>query len=125
MSYPKKKSFEEVELNVNPNLPPWLITPKEEQIIFERWRKKAFARCDDLIKAYVECSNKYSNPLEAMKQCEVANKTSLGCVAKYQKMEYLDIERDIYIKEKADKQKVYRQRLKEFQELKLKEEAKN
>lgn len=125
MSYPKKKSYEEVELNVNPNLPPWLITPKEEQIIFERWRKKTFARCDDLIKAYVECSNKYSNPLEAMKQCEDANKLSLGCVAKYQKMEYLDIERDIYIKEKADKQKVYRQNLKEAQELKQKAEAKN
>ncbi|ODV69345.1 hypothetical protein HYPBUDRAFT_3330 [Hyphopichia burtonii NRRL Y-1933] len=109
--YPPKKSFEEVELNTNPNLPPWLITPKEEKIIFERWRKKAFAKCDDLIKAYVECSNSYSNPVEGMKKCDSINKESLGCVAKYQKMEYLDIERDIYIKEKAEKQKLYKELL--------------
>lgn len=121
--YPKKKSFEEVELNTNPNLPPWLITPKEEQIIFDRWRKKAFLKCDDLIKAYVECSNKYSNPIEGMKQCESINKESLGCVANYQKTEYLDRERDIMIKEKAERQKQYRLKLQIEHQEKLNREA--
>lgn len=107
--YPPKKSFEEVELNVNPNLPPWLLAPKEEKIIFERWRKKAFARCDDLIKAYVECSNSYSNPVEGMRKCDDINKRSQQCVAKYQKIEYLDIERDLFIDEKAAKLKALKE----------------
>ncbi|CUM63779.1 uncharacterized protein PRCAT00001363001 [Priceomyces carsonii] len=100
-----KKTFDEVELKSNPNLPPWILTPKEEQLIFERWRKKAFARCDDLIKAYIECSNSYQHPIEAYRKCEEANKRSTGCVTNYQRVEYLDDERDILIKEKLEKKK--------------------
>lgn len=116
-----KKTFNDIELPTNPNMPAWVITPKEEKAIFERWRKKAFARCDDLIKAYIECSNSYKNPLELMKKCEQANKASLDCVAQYQKQEYLDIERDILIKEKAEKKKIYKRYLEE-QQAKLAEE---
>lgn len=109
MSYNKdKKTFNDVELPTNPNLPSWIITPKEEKAIFERWRKKAFSKCDDLIKNYIECSNSYRNPLEAMKMCKAANEASMGCVAKYQKIEYLDIEKDEFIKEKMEKKKLYK-----------------
>ncbi|GBL48712.1 hypothetical protein CJJ07_001209 [Candidozyma auris] len=116
-----KKPYDGVDLPTNPNLPAWILTPKEEQVIFERWRKKAFAKCDDLIKAYVECSNSYENPMDAMKKCEAANKRSLDCVQSYQKMEYLDQERDILIAEKKLKQKLYRQQLQAAREA----EAKN
>ncbi|EGW33242.1 uncharacterized protein SPAPADRAFT_60581 [Spathaspora passalidarum NRRL Y-27907] len=102
-----KKSFEGIELPSDPNLPPWIITPKEEKLIFDRWRTKTFARCDELIKAYVECSNKYGNPVEGMKHCKEANDASMGCVAKYQKQKYLDIERDILIEEKKEKRQIY------------------
>lgn len=119
-----KKPYDGVDLPTNPNMPAWIITPKEEQVIFERWRKKAFARCDDLIKAYVECSNSFENPMDAMKNCEAANKRSLDCVASYQKMEYLDQERDILIAEKKQKQKIYRQRLQEAKELRDQEAQK-
>lgn len=119
-----KKPYDGVDLPTNPNMPAWIIAPKEEQVIFERWRKKAFARCDDLIKAYVECSNSFENPMDAMKNCEAANKRSLDCVASYQKMEYLDQERDILIAEKKQKQKLYRQRLQEAKELRDKEAQK-
>lgn len=121
MSYTKKE-YDGVDLPSNPNMPAWILTPKEEMVIFERWRKKAFARCDDLIKAYVECSNSYENPVEAMKKCDAANKRSLACVASYQKMEYLDEERDIMVAEKRAKQKVYRQRMKEAQNAQTQEQ---
>lgn len=120
MSY-NKKEYEGVNLPTNPNMPAWVLTPKEEQVIFERWRKKTFLRCDDLIKAYVKCSNSFDNPLDAMKKCEEVNKRSLDCVASYQKMEYLDEERDILIAEKKIKQKLYRQKLREAQEAAQKE----
>ncbi|QFZ27212.1 putative tRNA-splicing endonuclease subunit [Clavispora lusitaniae] len=113
MSY--RKEYDGVDLPTNPNMPVWVLTPKEEQVIFERWRAKTFARCDSLIKAYVECSNSYENPIDAMKKCEEANQRSLGCVAKYQTMEYLDQERDIMIAEKKVKQKAYREKLKQAQ----------
>lgn len=114
MAKPEKKTFEDVELPSNPNLPAWMLTPKEEKLIFERWRKKAFLRCDELIKKYIECTNSYS-ALEAMTKCQTANNIAQGCVAKYQKVEYLDIERDILIKEKAEKRKLYRESLKATQ----------
>lgn len=117
MSY-TKKGFEGVELPTNPNMPAWVLTPKEEQLVFERWRTKTFARCDDMIKAYIACSNSYENPLDAMKECEGANRRSLDCVASYQKMQYLDDERDILISEKRIKQKLYREKLKEQTEQK-------
>ncbi|KAK6464262.1 cytochrome c oxidase biogenesis protein Cmc1 like-domain-containing protein [Scheffersomyces coipomensis] len=109
----KKKTYSEVELPTNPNLPPWVITPKEEKVIFERWRKKTFAKCDDFIKAYVDCSNSYRNPIEGMKKCAEVNKASKDCVAQYQKQKYLDIERDILIEERIEKKKLYEQSLKE------------
>lgn len=115
MSY-TKKGFEGVDLPTNPNMPVWVLTPKEEQLIFERWRKKTFLRCDDLIKAYIACSNSFENPVEGMKQCDLANKRSLDCVASYQKLEYLDEERDILIAEKRVKQKLYREKLAEAQQ---------
>lgn len=102
MNKEPKKTFEDVELPSNPNFPPWMLTPKEEKVIFERWRKKAFVRCDDLIKAYIECSNSYG-AIEAMGKCKNVNKISRNCVSKYQKIEYLDVERDILIKEKLAK----------------------
>jgi COX assembly protein 1 len=112
--YGKKKSMNDVELPTDPSLPAWIISPKEERAIFERWRKKTFEKCDAYIKAYVECSNKYPNPLEAMKMCEQANKESLGCVAKYQKQKYLDIERDLLIEEKIQRKKeLYKEKLKQ------------
>lgn len=110
-----KKTFDEVDLPTNPNLPPWVLTPKEEKKIFERWRKKAFSRCDDMIKAYIDCSNKYP-AMEAMKKCEEINKAQLDCVAKYQKIEYLDIERDLLIKEKTEFRKLYKQKVLEKQQ---------
>ncbi|CAI5756702.1 unnamed protein product [Candida verbasci] len=113
MSYSKKdkKSYSDIELPTNPNLPSWLITPKEEKAIFERWRKKAFAKCDDLIKLYIECSNNYKNPIEAMSKCSKINEDSLACVAQYQKRELLDLEREEFIKEKIEKKKLYKQYL--------------
>lgn len=110
MSY-TKKGYSGAELPTNPNMPVWVLTPKEEQVCFERWRKKTFARCDDLIKAYIACSNSYDKPLDAVTKCEEANRASTGCVAKYQKLEYLDEERDLMIADKKLKQKIYRERL--------------
>lgn len=106
-----KKPYDNHELPTNPNLPVWILTPKEEQVCFERWRKKAFARCDDLIKAYVACSNSFENPVDAMKQCDPVNKAQLECVHKYQTMKYLDEERDLMIADKKLKQKIYRERV--------------
>ena len=100
----KKKSFEDIELPTNPKVPSWILTPKEEKLIFERWRKKAFQKCDDLMKAYIDCSNSYG-PFEAIKQCKQATKLLNECVGEYQKIEYLDIERDILIQEKQEKRK--------------------
>lgn len=113
-----KKEYDGHELPTNPNLPVWILTPKEEQVIFERWRAKAFSRCDDLIRAYVACSNSYESPMEAVKNCEGINKASLDCVANYQKLEYLDQERDILIADKKLKQKIWRERVKAAKELK-------
>lgn len=103
-----KKSYSDVELPTNPNLPSWIITPKEEKAVFERWRKRAFARCDELINKYIECSNSYSNPVDAVKKCQKINEESLVCVAQYQTKEYLDIEKDLFIKEKLEKKKLYK-----------------
>ncbi|KAK6457710.1 cytochrome c oxidase biogenesis protein Cmc1 like-domain-containing protein [Scheffersomyces xylosifermentans] len=111
-----KKTFNDVELPTNPNMPAWVITPKEEKAIFERWRKKAFAKCDDLIRAYVECSNSYQNPLEGMKKCEKINDQAQGCVAQFQKQKYLDIERDLLIDEKIAKKKAYKLYLQKLEE---------
>lgn len=108
-----QKPYDNKELPTNPNLPAWILTPKEEQVIFERWRKKAFARCDELIKLYVACSNSYESPLDAMKNCDSISKESQACVRKYQTMEYLDKERDLLIADKKLKQKIYRQKLAE------------
>lgn len=106
MSYgQKKKTYEEVELPTDPNIPVWVITPKEEKVIFERWRRKAFAKCDDLIQAYIACSNSYSNPLEATKMCKGINEQSTGCVKLFQLQKFLDIEREILIREKLEKRK--------------------
>ncbi|KAI5950031.1 hypothetical protein KGF57_004541 [Candida theae] len=117
MSYPKKKKgYSDVELPTNPNLPAWIITPKEEKAIFERWRKRTFSKCDDLIKRYIECSNSYANPLDAIEKCKSVNQASLDCVAQYQKQEYLDQERDLFIKEKIEKKRLYKQKLRELQE---------
>lgn len=113
-----KKPYEGAELPTNPRLPTWILTPKEERVIFERWRKKAFARCDDLIKAYIDCSNAYPNPVEGMKECEAANQKLLDCVKHYQTMKYLDEERDILIADKKLKQKIWHERLKEAQNAK-------
>lgn len=103
--YGKKKGMNEVELPTDPNIPAWIITPKEERAVFERWKAKTFAICDDYIRIYVECSNSYKNPVEAMRKCEKANQNSIGCVRKYQTLEYLDKEKDLYIKEKLEKRK--------------------
>ncbi|KAI5951450.1 hypothetical protein KGF54_004524 [Candida jiufengensis] len=121
MSYNKKdkKGYSDVELPTNPNLPSWIITPKEEKAIFERWRKKTFAKCDDLIKKYIECSNAFKNPIEAIEKCSAINQKSLKCVEQYQTQECLDQERDIYIKEKIMKKKIYRAKLKELEQEKL------
>lgn len=110
----KKTEYDGVDLPTNPNLPVWILSPKEELVVFERWRKKAFARCDDLIKKYVACSNSYENPMEAMKKCDGINKEQLDCVKKYQKIEYLDEERDLLIKEKRIKQIAYQEKLKQI-----------
>ncbi|RLV95660.1 hypothetical protein JA1_000727 [Spathaspora sp. JA1] len=98
-----ERSYEGYELQSDPNIPPWIITPKEEKLIFDRWRKKAFAKCDDLIKAYVKCSNSYKSPVDSMKNCKHINEESLACVAKYQTQEYLDIERDILVEQKKER----------------------
>ncbi|KAG7665501.1 uncharacterized protein J8A68_000903 [[Candida] subhashii] len=122
--YPKKKEFEDVELPTDPNMPPWIISPKEEKVIFARWRRKAFAKCDDLIKAYVECSNSYKNPIEGMEKCKAINEKSLACVAKYQKQKYLDIERDLLVEEKKQKRDLYNYyKEKKLKELQLEREA--
>ncbi|RKP30768.1 hypothetical protein METBISCDRAFT_15558 [Metschnikowia bicuspidata] len=105
------RPYDGAELPTHPSLPVWVLTPKEEQVIFERWRKKAFQRCDDLIRAYIDCSNLYNNPLEGIKKCKEANERSLGCVAKYQTMKYLDEEREIMIADKKLKRKIYLERL--------------
>ena len=108
---PLYRPYDGAELPTHPSLPGWVLTPKEEQVIFERWRKKAFQRCDDLIRAYIDCSNSYKNPLEGIKKCKEANERSLGCVAKYQTMKYLDEEREIMIADKKLKRKIYLERL--------------
>lgn len=106
-----KKPYDGAELPTHPTLPVWVLTPKEEQVCFERWRKKAFQRCDDLIRAYIDCSNSYDNPLEGMKKCKEANERSMGCVAGYQTMKFLDEERDLMIADKKLKRKIYLERV--------------
>lgn len=101
----KETDYEKIDLPTNPNLPPWILTPKEEKLIFQRWRKRTFEKCSDLISKYIDCSNSYPNPLDAMKFCKEANDAQLGCVHEYQKIKYLDDERDILIKEKIEKKK--------------------
>lgn len=114
-SLKEETKFDEVELPTDPSMPAWIITPKEEKVIFERWRKKTFARCDEFIKAYIECTNLYTN-MDAVKNCKSLNDTAQGCVAKYQKMEFLDEERDILIKEKMEKKKLYKEYLRRMKE---------
>lgn len=105
MSSKKETDYEKVELPTDPNLPIWIISPKEEKIVFQRWRKKAFKRCDDVIKQYIACTNSYKNPLESMIQCQDLNKIQMDCVKQYQQLKYLDEERDILIQEKMEKRK--------------------
>lgn len=99
----KETDYETVDLPSDPNLPPWILTPKEEKLIFQRWRKKAFKNCDELIKIYIKCTNSYGNVLDAMSNCKDFNKAQMECVKEYQKLKYLDIERDILVKEKMEK----------------------
>lgn len=110
-----KRPYDGAELPTHPTLPVWVLTPKEEQVIFERWRKKTFEKCDALIRAYIECSNSYENPLDGMKMCADANAKSVGCVAEYQKLKYLDEERDLMIADKKLKRKIYLERLQQRQ----------
>lgn len=107
----KPPTFDLIELPTNPNLPPWLITPKEEKAIFERWKKKTFKTCDDVIAPYVKCSNTYKNPMEAMKACAEVHQKMLACISKYQKQKYLDVEREIWIEEKLEKRRLHKQQL--------------
>lgn len=102
----KETLYEGVNLPSDPNLPIWLLTPKEEKLVFQRWRKKAFERCDEYIKRFIACSNSYENPIEAMVKCKAANTEQMQCVAEYQKMKYLDEERDILVKEKMEKRQL-------------------
>ncbi|WPK23460.1 hypothetical protein PUMCH_000701 [Australozyma saopauloensis] len=118
-----KKPYDGAELPTHPTLPLWVLTPKEEQVVFERWRKKAFQKCDALIRAYIECSNLYDNPVEGIKMCKEANDRSLGCVAEYQKLKYLDDERDILIADKKLKRQIYLDRLKAQMEKKSEEKS--
>lgn len=101
----KETLYEGIELHTDPNLPPWLLSPKEEKLVFQRWRTKAFQQCDAIIKKYIECSNSYSNPIEAMVKCKGVNEEQMNCVKEFQKLKYLDIERDILVKEKIEKRK--------------------
>lgn len=103
-----KKTLDEVEIPTNPNLPPWLISPKEEKAIFERWKKKAYAQCDAAAAAYVECSNSTSNPIKAMKICADVHRDFVDCVAKFQNQKCLDIERELWIEEKMEKRRQMR-----------------
>lgn len=103
MSSKKETDYEKVELPTDPNMPVWILTPKEEKLIFQRWRKKAFQRCDDVIKQYIACTNSFQNPLDSMNHCRDFNKIQMDCVKKYQQAKYLDDERDILIEEKMKK----------------------
>lgn len=111
-----KKPYDGAELPTHPTLPVWVLTPKEEQVAFERWRKRTFEKCDVMIRAYIDCSNRYDNPFEGMKICAEANERSLNCVAEYQKLKYLDKEKDILIKDKKLKRQIYLERLKQQRE---------
>lgn len=102
-SFNSEKVLDDIESATNPNLPYWFLTPKEEKVVFERWRKKAFDNCDKLIRNYIDCTNSYANPITSMRKCKEANRNSLGCVKQYQKKQFLDIEKDLYIKEKLEK----------------------
>ena len=46
--------------------------------------------------------------MDAVKKCQKINEESLACVAQYQTKEYLDIEKDLFIKEKLEKKKLYK-----------------
>lgn len=100
-----KKTLEDVDLHTNPNLPAWMLTPKEEKLVYERWRKNTHAKCDHLIRLYIECSNHYSNVIEGFNKCKDINARTQGCIRQYQEMKYLDQERDKYIQEKLDEKK--------------------
>ncbi|EGV60795.1 hypothetical protein PSN45_001414 [Yamadazyma tenuis] len=99
----KETDYEKLNLPSDPKLPAWILTPKEEKLIFQRWRKKAFKQCDELIKVYIRCSNSYQNPWDAMGHCKDFNDAQLACMKEYQQLKYLDIERDILIQEKNAK----------------------
>ncbi|CAH2351050.1 COX assembly mitochondrial protein [[Candida] railenensis] len=101
-----KKTLEDVHLPTNPNIPAWLITPKEEKLIYERWRKKAHVHCDDLIRQYIECSNRFKNPIDGMRECKGINSDRESCLKQFQKDNVLDNERNSYIEEKIEMKKI-------------------
>lgn len=101
-----KKSYDDVQLPTNPNIPAWIITPKEEKVIFERWRRNAHIHCDELIRSYIECSNSYRNPLDGMKHCKQVNKDREDCLKLWKKIQTLDEMKDKYIDEKIEMRKM-------------------
>lgn len=96
------RTLEDVELPTNPRVPAWIITPKEEKLLWERWRTNANQHCDAFVRAYIECSNSYRNPLDGIKYCKEANAQREACLRQFQKMKTLDEYKDAYIQEKIE-----------------------
>ena len=83
-------NYEEVHIPVNPNLPPWILSPKEERLVTDRWQKVSQEKCDGLIKKYIECTNVSKNPLVGIKNCKGINAEVQACLQQYKTIKYYD-----------------------------------
>ncbi|ODQ77896.1 hypothetical protein BABINDRAFT_95065 [Babjeviella inositovora NRRL Y-12698] len=85
----------------NKSLPIWVLTPKEEKVVRENWKKNSWKKCDELARIFNLCAK--ANTFNVTTACTVPKEMLYECVYKYNTPEYMDIERDLFIREKLRK----------------------
>ncbi|SCV00480.1 LAMI_0G05336g1_1 [Lachancea mirantina] len=81
-------------------LPIWVLSPREEKEARQNLKKTAFSKCDEYVKAMVECSKKHG--LKVFPTCEPERDKMAECILFYQDDKYLDEERDKIVQRKFD-----------------------
>ncbi|OBA14335.1 uncharacterized protein OGAPODRAFT_9870 [Ogataea polymorpha] len=81
-------------------LPPWMLTPKEENEVFLNWRDNAWKACDQFVQDFVKCEHMAGYGVWF--KCRKQSAKMKECIKSRQKQEYVDEERDKFIKKKME-----------------------
>ncbi|CUS20686.1 LAQU0S01e12310g1_1 [Lachancea quebecensis] len=82
-------------------LPVWVLGPREEKEARQNLKKFAYGKCDEYVKAMVECSKLHG--LKVFPACEPQRDKMAECILSYQGDNYLDQERDKLVQRKIEK----------------------